>query len=156
MARICSTLRERTIAYNTMAEQAKELGEDNDCTVKAVTVTTGAPYNEVHELFKKHGRQKGKGASLSIMSKVLDDLGFKADVIDPLFFIVRYPGIHNTLKNVTSHHPDRFNEVWRDGHNYIFFVSGYRHCVGIVNGVNHDWTKGRAKLCKRIWRILEK
>lgn len=37
------------------------LTETNDCTVRAVSIATGAPYREVHAFFKANGRKSGQG-----------------------------------------------------------------------------------------------
>ena len=67
--------------------------------------------------------------------------------------IARYPGAHKALRNVTTHHPERFSDVWRDGKTYLMYTRG--HVLAIVNGVNHDWTRGRAKRCKALYEVVK-
>ena len=57
------------------------------------------------------------------------------------------------LKGVTTHHMDRFNKVWADGNTYMVRIEG--HILTVVNGVSHDWTRGRAKRVTNIWKIVK-
>ena len=119
--------------------------EANDCTVKAIALACGVEYEEAHTALKTFGRKHGCGTSISIMKKTARMLGFEMKYIDQDLFIQQYPGCHKNLKSVTTHHPERFNKVWKDGHNYI--LSCTSHVAAVIDGENCDWTKGRAKRC---------
>lgn len=139
--------------FVALQQVSRSLGENNDCTVKAIAATTGLQYGVVHAQLQHHGRKSGRGAHLHIMDAALRSLGFKKERVAPSQFINQYPKSHQILKSVTTHHADRFNSVWADGNNYILFTSSYRHAVGIVNGTNVDWTRGRAQRIVEIWKI---
>jgi hypothetical protein len=140
--------------YAVLDAEARQHDERNDCTVKAVAAATGKPYAEVHALLARLGRKNGRGTSLTNMRAALTTLGFTRTLVNPADFIERYPRPHrDVLQSVTTHHPERFNKVWRDGCTYILFTSGWRHTLAVINGNNADWTKDRAKRIVEIWLV---
>ncbi len=139
--------------YAAHLMQGRDMGERNDCAVRAVAAATGRPYDEVHALFKAEGRRDAGRTPTGITWAVLKQLGFRTEHRGAHTFINRYPGSHRTaLKSVTTHHPDRFQGVWADGKTYLMFTPG--HILAIVNGVNHDWTRGRALRATAIYEVL--
>ena len=131
-------------------EQSK--GERNNCAVRAVAAVTNTSYEVVHAIMARHGRKHGKGTQREIFWKTLTELGFRSSPRSPREFISRYPGSHATaLKSVTTHHPDRFPDVWKDGKSYLIFTT--HHVLAVINGVNHDWTRGKACRAKLIYAI---
>ena len=139
--------------YNAHLEQRSEMRERGDCAVRAIAALTDTPYEKVHAMMAAQGRRHGKGTPWDIIWSTLSDLGFKAVRRNPYDFIRQYPGSHATaLRSITTHHPDRFPAVWKDGKRYLMYTS--RHVLAIVNGVNHDWTRGKACRAKTIWEIV--
>ena len=137
-------------AHLVAAVEAKERG---DCAVRAIAALTDTPYEKVHAMMAAQGRKHGRGTCWGVIWGTLSDLGFKAVRRDPYDFIRQYPGSHATaLRSITTHHPDRFPAVWQDGKAYIFHTTA--HVAAVVNGVNHDWTRGRACRVKTIWEIV--
>ena len=58
-------------------EYIKQLTDDtgldrNNCALNAMAITFNKPYYEVYKLFKAHGRVGGKGASVRMISIVLN------------------------------------------------------------------------------------
>lgn len=148
MARINST--PKTAMFNRLSEAAASINETNDCSVKAVAAVVGCEYMIAHEAMKEQGRKNRRGAMTWEIQKAVEALGCKFERIPARTFIDRYPGNHKNLKTVTSHHPERFGKVWDDGKTYLLFTRS--HVLAVVNGVNHDWSKGRAL---RAYMILE-
>lgn len=139
--------------YNAHIVAGVEAKERGDCAVRAIAALTDTPYERVHAMMAAQGRKHGRGTCWGVIWNTLSDLGFKAVRRDPLDFVHRYPGSHATaLRSVTTHHPDRFPTVWRDGKRYLMYTS--RHVLAIVNGVNHDWTRGKACRVNTIWEIV--
>ena len=136
---------------NLISSYYKERG---DCTVISIAATTGRSYEDTHVALKAAGRVDGQGARLSVMRKAIDALGFTVTEMPKEMFINRYPKSHRRLKSVTSHHPERFNKVWKDGCNYIFI--NCKHALAVVDGENCDWSKGKALRVQRIWKIEAK
>jgi hypothetical protein len=144
----------RTPEYEELCRNASELGETNDCSVRAVALVTGQPYAIVHELFIEEGRKPRHGTKMYITTAVLDFLGFNLVTVNRRDMIRQYPGIHKTLKHITSHHPARFNKVWKNGKKYLMRTNS--HILAVIDGVNHDWTAGRAFRCTTLYEVVSK
>ena len=152
MAKINRTAATET--YNALQMVSKSMGEDNDCSVIAIATVCQVSYTQAHETCKKFGRQANGGMFNYDISRAIKSLGFTLTEVKPSDFIRQYPKGHcDVLKNVTTHHPERFNKVWADGETYVVYCKG--HVLAVVNGVNHDWTKGKAKLVIGIYKITK-
>ena len=151
MARIAKVGKSEVYAAHVQAAQSK--GERGDCAVRAVAALTDTSYEVVHAIMAEKGRKHGRGTPWSTIWATFEELGFKAVKRHVFEFIERYPGTHATaLKSVTTHHPDRFPNVWKDGKSYLFCTR--EHVLAVINGVNHDWTRGKAKRAKYIYEIV--
>lgn len=139
--------------YSAMKRCAiSDFDERNDCGVIAVALACGFPYAVVHKAFEMHGRKHRQGVSLYETQIVLAHLGFKPIIWAPKKFISQYPASHQILKSVTTHHPERFHKVWKDGKRYIFVTAS--HMSAVIDGRTMDWAEGHAKRCKQIWEIV--
>lgn len=134
--------------YRTMAAESGRRKEKDDCAVIAVAMALNVSYEKAHRMCAELGRPDGKGMTTAALI-ILFKRELNLSEIKPADMIARYPKAHRILKSVTTHHPERFNKVWRDGR-YILFCNG--HVAYVDNGVTHDWTRGRAK---RVWKIYE-
>lgn len=140
--------------YKALREASEKRGERNDCSVVAVAAVCDVPYEVAHETLRKLGRTRGRGTSTFQILEACKALGFTTERINRRDKIEQYPGVHGrVLKNITTHHPDRFKAVWRDGHKYLFLTSS--HVAAVVNGVNVDWTRGRAKIVNFVYRVTK-
>jgi hypothetical protein len=119
---------------------AESLGESNDCTVKALALTTGIGYHEAHATMKAHGRPDGRGWYMSapkywgmpycVTLSVLAVHGHTAREI-PLSVLRARAGVENlTIGRVASMLPRRGR--------YLVWVRG--HILAVVNGQIEDWT----------------
>lgn len=151
MPAICRSERSLSAEALAIRDQSAAFGEKNDCTVRAISLAAGISYAEAHALLAAEGRKQGHGVHFkSMFIPMLARLGFHAQRVNLHEIIATYPGVHSGLKNVTTHHPARFAKVWPKG-TFIMFTA--RHVLAIKDGVNHDWTKGRAIRCESLWRI---
>lgn len=151
MPRIATVGKSEVYAAHTVAGSA--IGERGDCAVRAIAAATNTPYETVHKMMADMGRRNKRGTEWDIIWSTLSALGFKRITRTAREFISQYPGSHATaLRSVTTHHPDRFPAVWKNGKAYIFHTT--RHVAAVVNGVNHDWTRGRACRVRTIWEIV--
>ena len=144
----------RSREFLLMQSSASLSGETNDCTVKALALATGISYQEAHQELAARGRKRGKGTNFFGVTEAIQARGFEVTRVSPESFIRRYPKSHQILQNITTHHPERFNRVWRDGHTYLCSVGG--HCLTVINGTTHDWTRGHAKRVHLIYRITKR
>lgn len=141
--------------HASLIAASMSVNESNDCAVRAVAAVTGVDYATVHNMMAEQGRKNKRGTPWEILWDVLDQLGYAVRTVSPHHFISRYPGSHaRVLRSVTTHHPDRFPAVWKDGKRYLFNTRA--HVLAVVDGVNHDWTRGRAKRALRIWEVVQK
>lgn len=124
--------------------------ERADCAVLAVAAATGKAYHEAHAALKAAGRKDRCGTHVATTEQAMRAAGKTLRHVSPQYFISRYPGVHKTLRSVTTHHMDRFPEVWRDGKTYLIRVRGHILCV--VNGRCLDWSRNKAL---RVVSILE-
>lgn len=142
----------KTVTYASLAEKAKEVKDDKMCAVIALAAITGLDYELAHAALAFEGRDTGNSTHVIQIENALAKLGFEVKTRDRFDFIRSYHGFHaEVLKNVTTHHPERFPAVWKDGKKYLFFTKN--HVAAVVDGVNHDWTKGEAKRVQTIWEV---
>lgn len=127
--------------------------DSRDCAVIAIAAVTGLSYEAAHTLARAHGRKNRGGMRNAQIIAALAAAGKTVVELSPLNFIKKYPRSHQILKSVTTHHPDRFPDAWKDGNTYLVFTRG--HVLAVVNGVNCDWTRGRAKRVCWIYRVVD-
>ncbi len=139
--------------YLALRNDPAATADRNDCSVVAVAAATGLSYSEVQARYFSLGRKRNKGVYTEVTMAVLRSFGYKCLLVEPLHFICRYPAPHFKLKSVTTHHPDRFRAVWADANTYLFRTSGHILCVRA--GTNCDWTRGRAKRVRQIWKVVK-
>lgn len=154
----------RTETYHAAMLEGSKLGENNDCAPRAVWIATGrcVPYCDVVSMYEEEGRKKGRGSYNKMTRAVIAKLGYRIDFeFDFNKFraghernwIDRYPPSHRVLKSITTHHMDRFREVWKDGNTYLVYTRGHVGCC--VDGVLHDHTRGTATRVVGIWKIVK-
>ena len=141
MGRIADSDRVRTEAFKELHAKSKEMGELNDCGVKAVAVVTGMTYEEAHAALKHLGRINGVGSNRSWITNVIESRGFTVKRIPNSHFISQYPGVHSGLQSVTTHHPARFPKPFAMGV-YLMFTT--THVAACIDGKVHDWSIGRS------------
>lgn len=139
--------------YRALRADSATFNENNDCTVVAIAAVTGVPYAVAHAALAAEGRKNGRGCFKPQQRAALEKLGFKLIRLPVESVLHSYPHPYNQLKNVTTHHPERVKGFWADGAKYLFYTRG--HVAAIINGVNVDWTKGRAKRVLEIYRVVE-
>lgn len=145
-----------TAEYELLCRSSADIyNETNDCSVKAVALVIGKPYDEVYKKFTEEGRKPRHGTHFSITHRVLDHFGFKEVRIDQRGILSQYPSPHcKVLKGLTSHHPARFNSVWKNGKKYLMRTNS--HLLAIIDGTTHDWSANRALRCTTLYEVVPK
>lgn len=143
----------KTKRYLTLHQTSSEMKEKGDCGVISLAAVTGKSYKQCHAALAKVGREPKKGTNHLKLQKAVKALGFRFTEIPIQNFISQYPKPHCNLKNVSTHHPARFPAVWDDGCTYL--LGSNRHWTGVVNGVVHDWSKGRQLQMHRVYKITK-
>lgn len=140
--------------YLNHKEKAQSLGEKADCAVRAIAVACNVPYETAHAKLCELGRRHGRATHTTEIRSAICELGGRVQEYSFKQYremVAQYPGKHCMKQYITTHHPDRFPKVWRDGKTYLFFTRG--HVLCIKDGVNHDWTRGRSMKVTHIWEI---
>lgn len=154
MARITRKQVGKSEQYLSHREVAQSLGEEMDCAVRAVAVACNVPYEEARSTLIGLGRKPRGRTPTQLIRAAIESLGSRVEEysFSKYHSIIRqYPGKHKGKSCITTHHPDRFPEVWKDGKTYLFFTNGHVLCV--KDGVNHDWTRGRSLRAYMIWEV---
>lgn len=138
-----------SVLSETLYREATE-DDNNVCAPVATSVVTGVDLDEVMELYFAKGRVKGRGVATNMTLDILEEMGFASEWIDPSKIIKLYPGVHGKLKNVTTHHPKRFNKVWPVG---AYLLRSRGHISAVVDGRLHDWAEGRSLRVNAIYKI---
>lgn len=126
-------------------------GETNDCSVKAVALVVGCTYAAAKAALAARGRKDRKGAYTSDILAAIRSFGKTTLCISSREIMSRYPEPHRSvLKNITTHHPRRFNKVWPKGA-YLLFSK--RHVSACINGELHDWAVNSAKRVVAIYEV---
>lgn len=126
------------------------MNETNDCAVKAVVIATGEPYEKVHAIMKRLGREDRKGTAMTITEATIKELGWRWRRWGYLKMqeqMRSYPGIHGSdrgVKNMTTHHPRRFREQWRKHDGKIMLLRTPHHILCYRDGEVKDWSINRS------------
>lgn len=146
---------DNTDRFRKLAKDSYAYKEDKDCTVMAVAVACDVPYSKAHKAMSEAGRKPRRGAKRDVTQKAIESLGFKIRKWSPSEFkttIADYAPPHNTRLNITTHHPRRFPEVWKEKHrNMLFFTRN--HVAAVRDHVTHDWSINNKLHVKEIWEV---
>ena len=142
----------KTDRFKELEAATKAAGEKDDCGVKALAIVCNISYKKALDVLTKIGRQPKSGTAFFDMLEAIKELGFKSEQMEEQYFISDYPKPHaGILKNITTNHPDRFPATWVDGATYLLMCNN--HILAVVDGVTHDWTRGRKKHAHSIYQI---
>lgn len=129
--------------FQQLLVESRTMDETNDCTVKAVCVTTGLPYNQVHEVFRQCGRKSGRGVHRSVTFAALSRLGYYHIDMTMDFY---HCDLLKTMAGLKG-------KVRKD-HTYLVFING--HVAGLKNGEVIDWTNSRRHRIMSVYRVVKK
>jgi len=125
--------------WDTMSESSEARGETNDCTVRALTVVTGLPYDVCHAQLAKQGRKPRKGCHWYIEGpKAAEALGCKMRRMHRSEF---------TAKTMITAARDRKLATGR----YAVLVRG--HVAGMIDGDVVDWSDGRRHRIQAVYEV---
>jgi hypothetical protein len=119
-------------------EASEAKGETNDCTVKALAITTGRDYDDCHKALAKVGRKKGRGTTFHRVQLAAKALGFEMKLRDHGEF---------RAKTIISAERDR---LLRSGN---LILGTCNHAAAMVDGKVLDWTEGRRHRIQTVWNI---
>jgi len=135
--------RQRSEHFEDLCTATRTHNEDNDCGVKALAVLAKVSYEDAHSALSLCGRINRRGCSTFQLRTACRLLGYDLQEIDPWEMIKKYRGSYpSRLCGVTTYHPNKFPEAWKDGETYLLFTR--RHVVAVKNGETIDWTTNRS------------
>ena len=138
--------------FNVSRKELREEGDKNFCSPIAISALTGIPVKEVNQYMLDKGYRKvGRGVYRRHTIAVMREFGFDLEIIPRSDFIEQYPKAHRVLKNITTHHPRRFNKVWKNGKKYLLFSEG--HVSAVVDGELLDWAVNNSLRVNTIYEV---
>ena len=121
----------------SIADASNAKGETNDCTVRAIAVSTGVDYDIVHDALRARGRRNRRGAYERQWLPAIQDVGFQYEIVTHKFS-------GRTARTIES-------ELRRRGGRYIVKVA--RHAIGFDGEKFIDWAAGRLNRVKVVYQI---
>ena len=126
----------QTKKYKAMQAIAHSMGENNDCSVKAVAMFCNVRYTVAHAALAATGRKKGKGSCPADIRKAVNSLtGKPHEYIYPLDARQKAEG-HNNALECDAKTPNTFARKSPVKGGQLVVVRG--HIIYTKNGVIHD------------------
>ena len=125
--------------WDAMSVKADAHGETNDCTVRALTASTGLDYDICHAQLAKQGRKNRKGCHWYTEGpKAAKALGFNMVQLDR--------SEYRAKTMITAERDRRFKSG-----RFAVLVRG--HVAGLVDGKVIDWSQGRRHRIAAVYEV---
>jgi len=125
-----------TKKYKALEAIGKSMGENNDCSVKAVAMFCNVRYTVAHAALAVVGRKKGKGCTPDRIKTVVDSImGKKHEYLYPLDARQKSLGWTNSL-GCDAKTPTTFARKTPVKGGQLVIVNG--HIIYMKDGVIHD------------------
>ena len=133
------------MAYSKEAvfSEAKALGEKNDCSVKALALSTKLSYSNAHELLRVSGRKAGKGAALLEIENAYSLAGYD------LVSITSKVKARGAKTNISFKRIDIPKS-------YKCIIVYSRHVAASRGNEILDWTEGRKHRIVHVFRVVKR
>lgn len=128
--------------YEKANRISDEMGETNDCSVKALSIVCDKPYRMAHDALRKLGRRNHTGATGLTLIAAIQQFGFTVSQVQgdsPNKF-------GGTVSTLTRRLPSKGT--------YFAIVRG--HVIAVRNGKVEDWTAGRRHQVKVVFKVERK
>jgi hypothetical protein len=108
------------------------LSDRNNCALNAMSIVLNKPYYEVYRTFLDHGRVGGKGASVRMITEVLNTLRWQKEADIPIDKWIKTKSsmpvkIKMSLANFAKQYPTG-----------KYYVIKSRHALALIDGVWYD------------------
>lgn len=147
-----------------MGRQSFIHAEWNDCSIRALAILIGLPYAQVLDAFAMVGRAPGQGAWAFEVLEAAKTLGYYLQPLGPTHIdrskfpppwiqsiIRKYPGRHKTRSTLTTYHPRRFPDAWKDVPDLLLETAG--HHAAYKDGIVHDYSTNHSRRIIQAYRI---
>ena len=152
--------------FTRAQKRSRKWGETNDCTVIALAIATGNPYEVAHGALALRGRSFRKGVAMYQVFQALEDLGFDREKVFERWTLdhgteftesspshqaakryrrSRWANV-KTVRTLPEHLPKRG----------VFLIETASHVFCARAGEVHDWTEGRKHRITNIHRIIRR
>ena len=129
---------------------SKRFRETNDCAVVALSEALEIPYETVHQVLKKNGRQNRTGTTIQNILTSVRELGY--NVINQNEHILRLYSLYNIKSKPRTTDFLRYQDVWRQvSGNYLALTRN--HIFAIIDGKNDDWTNHISCRIESIYKV---
>lgn len=127
--------------WDAMTVEATKHNERNDCTVRALTASTGLAYDVCHEQFRKQGRKNRKGVHFFREGPIAATaLGYTLRRLQP-----------NEYRAKTMITAERDPQL--SSGSYCVLVRG--HVAALVEGKVIDWSQGRRHKIQAVYAVTK-
>lgn len=157
MARIKNTI-PKPAAFVAKLLDGRAHNENNDCSVIAISLATGTPYNTVRDMLAAEGRRTGRGTYLAQTRAVVEKLGFLMVVVPTSTVLNAYRAMgRNKVRTLTSYQPrnPRFAPAWRQFDGQVLIMRSEHHMWCYRDGEVQDWSTNTSLPIVAIWRIVQ-
>ena len=119
--------------FDMMNAIAAELGEENDCAVRAVAFATSTPYTDVRNKLRKKGRGTGEPTETETFMAVVLQCGKK----------------FNLLSDIKGDVTTVMGELKRG----VYIVTTKDHVFAVINGQKADYRNGAADQVEEVYEV---
>jgi len=138
------TTKKQKFYIKPISQGSTKPNEHNDCAVRAVANVTGKPYQEIHWLFEKHGRQYQKAVCQDIAISAMQELGFEPVVLESnnwAFWTKTKKNPKRTLNQVVKDLPKG---------KFVLYVRGHATCL-IDGEIVDTFEQSKSKPVEVVW-----
>ncbi len=142
--------------------KAKELNENNDCSVKAIAILTGLSYSTVHAAFQAAGRKSRAVTAQYITNQAVQSLGYKLVSLGNMSFrgcgrpkwvqdiMSRYPKWYRP-ERLTTYQIKKFPQAWAHLPPLLIHVDS--HHAAFKDGVVQDWSATKSNRILKMYMV---
>lgn len=139
--------------FVALSEVRKAHNEHRDCTVVAMTITTGLSYETCREALAAAGRKSRRGTFFFQQKQAYEALGFTLrewTSREMCEMVMSYP--KKGIAGLTTHQPRRFAKQWAPHRDKALLLYSRAHVSAMVGGVVQDWAINRSK---QVYKVVE-
>lgn len=125
-----------TITFEHCEKEAIDMGEANDCTVKALAIAGNVAYKKAHDYMRQAGRRMRRGLHTGAIEKGFKLAGFK---------LVK---VKHTGKTATT-----ITKDCAKSKRYVAYTRN--HILAITNGQVQDWTENRRHRIETLFEVVK-
>jgi hypothetical protein len=134
--RVKKPLPEKTELFKKTQQLPAAMMDRNNCGVISLCLSTGESYEDAQAALQLAGRKIGDGTRIVELKKAIDILGFKLEILER-------PEDCKTIRSL--------EENFKEKGSYI--IDTAEHVCAMIDGVVHDWSRGRLLRVNEIWKI---